>query len=186
MSLREAIKPQHDAAEHHPFTVVLLSGKMPTDVYADYLYNHLFIYQAIERRIKALGMFSGFPEMFRADKIGADFDELNVDTLTLCNSTYACLNRVLNVSNKDLMAYFYLYHMADMYGGQMIKKVVPGSGTRFDYEDRNTLIAEIRKHLTDDLANEAKVAFGFALEMFDELATKYDLWSAGQSAQQPA
>lgn len=170
MSLREAIKPQHEAAEHHPFTVMLLSGEMPVETYANYLYNHLYIYQAIEQRIKAVGMFSKYPEMFRVNHIFNDLDELDADTLTLCKSTYACLDRIAHVSNKDLMAYFYLYHMADMYGGQMIKKAVPGSGTRFDYENRTELIAEIRKYLTDDLAEEAKIAFGFALDMFDELA----------------
>jgi hypothetical protein len=67
------------------------------------------------------------------------------------------------------MAYVYLYHMADMYGGQMIKKCIPGSGKRFDFENRPALIAKIREHLTDDLAEEANIAFDYTLELFDEL-----------------
>jgi heme oxygenase len=175
MNLREAIKPQHDAAEQHPFTVMLLSGKMPVEMYAQYLYNHLVIYHAVEKRIKTTGLFNELPEMFRLHRIAADLDELQVGTPELCKSTQACVDRIAQVSDKDLMAYFYLYHMADMYGGQMIKKVVPGSGTRFDYEDRSGLIAEIRKHLTGDLADEAKVAFGFALELFDELTDAHSV-----------
>lgn len=169
MSLRDAIKPQHEAAERHPFTVMLLAGEMPVETYATYLFNHVIIYSAIENRVKALGMFAEYPEMFRVEKIGEDLEELGVKTLRVCDSTHACVARVNSVSEKDLMAYFYLYHMADMYGGQMIKPHIPGSGRRFDFENRSALIAAIREKLTDDLAGEAKVAFTFALELFDEL-----------------
>jgi heme oxygenase len=175
MSLREAIKPQHDAAEQHPFTVMLLAGKLPVETYANYLYNHLSIYATIENRIKKLGTFDQYPEVFRANKIAEDLEELDTSVFHIYESTHRCTERINSVSDKDLMAYFYLYHMADMYGGQMIKKVIPGSGRRFDFEDKAALVAAIRSKLTDDLADEAKVAFSFALDLFDELVDEYSI-----------
>lgn len=169
MSLRDAIKDKHDAAEAHPFTELLLSGHIPKQTYGELLYNMTVIYTALEDRMRKLGTFNDTPEMFRAEIMGQDLDELDIDGVTVHQSTLNCLERIEEVSDHDLMAYTYLYHMADMYGGQMIKKRIPGSGKRFDFNDRPALIAKIREHLTDDLADEANRAFDFTLELFDEI-----------------
>jgi heme oxygenase len=178
MSLRDAIKPKHDAAEAHPFTAFLLSGSISKEAYGDLLYNYLVIYEAIEERIKAIGSFNDVPEIFRVDQMMEDLQELQPLSVEAFPSTAACVARVNVVTDHDLMAYFYLYHMADMYGGQMIRKTIPGSARRFDFENRPALIARIREKLTDDLADEANVAFDFTLDLFDELAAKHNLSAA--------
>lgn len=172
MSLRDAIKDKHDAAEAHPFTALLLSGQIPVQMYGDLLYNMTVIYAAIEDRMRKLGTFDDVPEMFRAGLMAEDLDELEIESVTVHNSTLKCLDRIEEVSDRDLMAYIYLYHMADMYGGQMIKKCIPGSGKRFQFTDRAALIAKIREQLTDDLADEANRAFGYTLELFNELVAQ--------------
>ena len=56
-------------------------------------------------------------------------------------------------------------------GGQIIKKKVPGSGKMYEFEgDTKILIEEFRKLLHDDMADEAKICFDFASELFDELS----------------
>lgn len=174
MSLRDAIKDKHDAAEAHPFTALLLSGQIPKQTYGELLYNMTVIYAALESRMRQIGTFNDMPEMFRAEIMVQDLTELELDSVNVYKPTLDCLERIKEVSDHDLMAYFYLYHMADMYGGQMIKKHIPGSGKRFIFEDRPALIAKIREHLTDDLADEANRAFGYTLELFDELVAQPD------------
>jgi heme oxygenase len=174
MTLRDAIKDKHEAAEAHPFTELLLSGQIPKQTYGELLYNMTAIYSALESRMRQIGTFNDTPEMFRAEIMAQDFDELDLDSVTMHKSTHDCIDRIEEVSDHQLMAYFYLYHMADMYGGQMIKKHIPGSGKRFIFEDRPALIAKIREHLTDDLADEANRAFGYTLELFDELVAQPD------------
>ena len=174
MTLRDAIKDKHDAAEAHPFTELLLSGQIPKQTYGELLYNMTAIYSALESRMRQIGTFNDSPEMFRAEIMAQDFDELDLDSVTMHKSTHDCIDRIEKVSDQQLMAYFYLYHMADMYGGQMIKKHIPGSGKRFEFENRPALIAKIREHLTDDLADEANRAFGYTLELFDELVAQPD------------
>lgn len=178
MSLRDAIKDKHDAAEAHPFTALLLSGQIPKQTYGELLFNMTAIYAALESRMRQIGTFNDTPEMFRAEIMAQDLDELGIDVMTIHQSTLDCLDRIEEVSDHDLMAYFYLYHMADMYGGQMIKKHIPGSGKRFEFENRPALIAKIREHLTDDLAYEANRAFGYTLELFDELVAQPDSLAA--------
>jgi heme oxygenase len=174
MTLRDAIKDKHEAAEAHPFTELLLSGQIPTQMYGEFLYNMTAIYSALESRMRQIGTFNDTPEMFRAEIMAQDFDELDLDSVTMHKSTHDCIDRIEEVSDHQLMAYFYLYHMADMYGGQMIKKHIPGSGKRFQFTDRPALIAKIREHLTDDLADEANRAFGYTLELFDDLVAQPD------------
>jgi heme oxygenase len=174
MALRDAIKDKHEAAEAHPFTELLLSGHIPKQTYGELLYNMTAIYSALESRMRQIGTFNDTPEMFRAEIMAQDFDELDLDSVTMHKSTHDCIDRIEEVSDHQLMAYFYLYHMADMYGGQMIKKHIPGSGKRFQFTDRPALIAKIREHLTDDLADEANRAFGYTLELFDELVAQPD------------
>ncbi len=172
MALRDAIKAKHDAAEAHPFTALLLSGRISEQKYGELLFNMTAIYAALESRMRQIGTFNDTPEMFRAEIMAQDLDELGIDVMTIHQPTLDCLDRIEEVSDHDLMAYFYLYHMADMYGGQMIKKHIPGSGKRFEFENRPALIAKIREHLTDDLADEANRAFGYTLELFDELVAQ--------------
>lgn len=171
MSLREAIQAQHDAAEAHAFTALLLSGEITPAKYSEHLVNHALIFSAIESRLAQLGLLVDLPDFKRCDKIIADLAELTqLSSVRPSAAAIRCVDRINQVDAHSLMAYVYVYHFADMYGGQMIKSKVPGSATRYDYEDRSGLIAQLRPLLSDDLAEEAQKAFAFTLELFDELS----------------
>jgi hypothetical protein len=62
-----------------------------------------------------------------------------------------------------------------MYGGQMMKTLVPTPGYMFEFADRAGLIAAVRGKLTDDMADEANRAFDFAIQLFDELQVAHQL-----------
>jgi hypothetical protein len=61
--------------------------------------------------------------------------------------------------------------MGDLAGGQMIAKRVPGSGKYYQFENPDALKTAIRERLNDDMADEAKVCFKYAEEMFKEMMT---------------
>jgi hypothetical protein len=65
--------------------------------------------------------------------------------------------------------------MGDMFGGAMLKKIVPGEGTMYDFENKNDLIQKLRAKLDDSLADEANVVFDFAIKLFEDLANEYDI-----------
>jgi heme oxygenase len=65
--------------------------------------------------------------------------------------------------------------MGDLYGGQMIKRVVPGDATMYDFENRKELIDALRKKLNVSMAAEANECFGFAIDLFTELANEYNI-----------
>jgi heme oxygenase len=173
--LRDLIKEKHDEAENHPFTKYLLSGKITEKIYAQYLYNQLFIYDALEKR--AAHLFAGMESLKRYDRIYADLKELDATNNLIMISTVAYIEYIQNqeLTDDQLMAHIYVRHMGDLFGGQMIKKVVPGSGTMYDFENRSELIQTLRTKLNDDMAEEANLVFGYAIELFYDLAYHNDI-----------
>ena len=74
-------------------------------------------------------------------------------------------------NNHGLLAHMYVRHFGELHGGQMIKKKIPGNGLMYEFEgDTKYLIEEFRKLLDDDMAEEAKICFDFASQLFDELS----------------
>jgi heme oxygenase len=59
--------------------------------------------------------------------------------------------------------------MGDLFGGQMIAKRVPGSGRFYQFKDPEKLKEQIRAELTDDLGDEARIAFQWAIKIMKEL-----------------
>ena len=172
MSLRDAIKEKHDKAEQHRFVCLLLSGNMPALVYAEYLANQAACYRALESEASVL--LDGLDGLRRADLIAQDAAELGSD-LHIHDSTRAYVTYLETVATDKLWAHIYGRHFADLYGGQMIKKVAPGAGRMYEFEDRSGLIAAIRPKLSDGLAEEANRVFDFALQLFDEVADAHSL-----------
>jgi len=77
---------------------------------------------------------------------------------------YNYLISIANDPNK-VMAHLDTWHMGDMFGGQMIKKIVPGAHRNLEFEDAKTLITNIRAKLDDSMGDEANVAFDWAIRM---------------------
>ena len=72
---------------------------------------------------------------------------------------------------QKIMAHVYVRHMGDLSGGQMIAKRIPGSAKFYQFdEDVNVLKDKIRTRLDDSMADEARICFNFATELFKQMA----------------
>jgi heme oxygenase len=76
---------------------------------------------------------------------------------------------VINLERNGILAHIYVRHFGDMYGGQMIRKRNPGSGTMYDFDNVDELKTTVRSMLNDDMAEEANRCFEFAMQLFEEL-----------------
>jgi heme oxygenase len=177
MSLREITKDLHHEAETTKFAKMLLSGKIDKVDYRNYLYNLMAVYDPIEWYSKRLGFFDKMPGLPRLKSIYADFMELDDGTycyLTPATLEYqAYLHKLGNCDKqKELIkAHLYCRHMGDLNGGLIIKKQVAhiSKGQFYEFEDADALKVQIRQELTDDLGDEARVAFEFAIKMMRDL-----------------
>jgi heme oxygenase len=176
-TLKESTSEQHHQAEQHPFTQLLLSGKMSEAIYADFLYNQQAIYYSLEAVAKRRGVLNGLDGLERTMKIGDDFDNLKIEKTKLYPSTLRYINYITNrnLTAEQLLAHIYVRHMGDLYGGQMIKKVVPGNSTMYDFENRSELITALRAKLNPSMGTEANECFAYAIELFTELANEHNI-----------
>lgn len=176
MSLKEITKDLHTEAEKLPFTKLLLSGNITNEQYANFLFQLLPIYESIENGAKEQRLFDSLPGVERYARINADFGELNKSHLDLSwnastiEYTKYLIELLSNPDRKHLIkAHLYVRHMGDLFGGQFIALKVPGSGTMYKFENPDQLKTAIRELLTDDLGDEARVAFEWAIKMMREL-----------------
>ena len=113
----------------------------------------------------------------RLKAIYADFtelDECEYYYLTPATLEYqAYLHRLGNDQDRKhlIKAHLYCRHMGDLFGGQIIKKQVAhiSSGKFYEFENADSMKSAIRELLTDDLGDEARVAFEYAIAMMRDL-----------------
>jgi heme oxygenase len=69
---------------------------------------------------------------------------------------------------KRILAHLYTWHMGDMFGGQMIKTMIPAPHTHLTFDNAKELMTTLRTMITDDLADEANTAFDWAIKILSE------------------
>ena len=178
MSLKEITKDLHHEAETTKFAKLLLSGKISKDDYANYLYQMVLVYNAIELGNKIEGNFESLPDIERTHRIYQDFIEIaGVDhCYTWLPGTLEYYNYLMDLirdpqQRPKIKAHLYCRHMGDLYGGQIIKKQVAhiSKGRFYEFKNPEELKVAIRTELTDELGDEARVAFQWAIKMMREL-----------------
>lgn len=180
MSLKDSTHSSHVAAESHPFTQLLISGNITKGIYYDYLFNQLAAYKHLEQLCKSRGLLDDIPQVYRTPAIYEDLQEL-IRSLGFppVAETYPATLKYLahldTLNDAGLLAHVYVRHMGDMYGGQMIKKVIPGSGLMYHFENRSETIAALRAKLSNNMAAEANKCFDLIFELFDELANEHHI-----------
>lgn len=175
MSLKELTQEKHTEAEQTEFAALLLSGNISKDQYAKYLYQMLLIYNSLEVAAHKLGLLAELPDLRRSPNIYLDLTELvgknyNCGWVPAAVEYHKYLLSLAEESDSNkIMAHIYVRHMGDLYGGQMIKQKVPGSGKFYDFKDPAGLKSLIRSKLDHSMGDEANVAFDHAIKIMRAL-----------------
>jgi heme oxygenase len=172
MSLKELTWDSHQKAEETPFMKAVFAKTMPQDLWIDWTYQKWLFYGAIEGAAGANRLLGDLPDLRRAFYLFMDYNEMNTERKKhefrpIVVDYYNYIISIANDPNK-VMAHLYTWHMGDMFGGQMIKKIVPGSHRNLEFEDAATLKTNIRSKLDDSMADEANIAFDWAIRMMRE------------------
>jgi heme oxygenase len=171
MSLKELTQERHKAAETTQFMKAVFDRTLPMTVWTDYTYQKYEWYKAIEVQAKSLGLLDNLPGIERADLILADYKEMIKDLevhrhLNLVTTDYCAYIRNLTEPN-DVLAHLYTWHMGDMFGGQMIKKIIDAPHTHLEFENAKDLMFVLRGMLDDSMADEANRAFDWAINILE-------------------
>lgn len=170
MSLKEITKDKHTAAEKTKFMKAVFTKRMPLSIWADFTYQKSNFYASIETVARDAKLTWDCLEVERALKLYHDAKEMSkgewpkLRPVTIEYSRY--LLDLVGQPDK-IMAHFYVWHMGDLHGGQMIKKTVGAPHRSLDFDDIEGLKEKIRSKLDDSMGDEALVAFDWAIKIMD-------------------
>ena len=174
-NLKKLTWEHHKNAERQNFVKRMFKGELSEAAYATYLYNQHMNYNMLEQIAIVSGLLADMPEIRRAPAIHEDFVELWPDqdvTPYVAPSTKKYMDYVMTLMDdkEKLMAHLYVRHMGDLSGGQLLAPKVPGSGKYYQFEGNiEELKDKIRSKTNDSMADEAKLVFDYATQLFQEL-----------------
>jgi len=173
-NLKELTAQEHKDAERQAFVKKIFKKELTDKEYAIFLRNQHAVYDTLEAIAMMHGLLNDVPEIRRAPRILEDFQELWQDDEPpiLAETTLEYGKYLLSIKDDPvrIMAHVYVRHMGDLSGGQMIASHVPGSGKMYEFDaDVQQLKERIRNKLDDSMAEEAKVCFKYATQLFQEL-----------------
>lgn len=170
MSLKELTSEKHTEAENTPFMKAVFNRTLPKELWVDWTYQKTLFYGAIENAAGTHTLLIDLPDIQRSFYLWDDFYEM-WDEKTIKPRyrpvVIEYFNYLLSISNDPdrVMAHLYTWHMGDLFGGQMIKKIIDGSHKSLEFKNANTLKETIRTKINDSMGEEANVAFDWAIRM---------------------
>jgi heme oxygenase len=167
LPLKEAIAEKHSLAEKMPFNQRMFKGELSNEEYILYLSQQLAIFDAIER------FELPHQSLNRVNNVLADIKELLGDgpiEIRPLQSTNEYRKYLNGLTQEELLPHVYLNYLAIMFGGQMMKKNVPGSGKMYEFDgDVREIAGTIRAIQKDEWADEANKALDYNINVLDEL-----------------
>ena len=173
LPLKEAIQQKHSQAEKMPFNQKMAKGELTNQEYLMYLYQLLPIFQAIE----ALPL--PHPSLARSEAVFADINELMdiqgayEGPLVILPATKQYTTYLNALTMPQLFPHVYLNYLAIMFGGQIMKERVPGSGKMYDFENMREAMGAVRQIQKDEWADEANKALDFNIAILAQLEDEF-------------
>lgn len=161
MGLRELTSDLHRKAEKMPFNQKMFNGELTKEEYLNYLHQQYYIFEELEK--KELPHTS----LNRFENVKSDIIELGGFVFGKNESTNSYIEHLSKL--EDTTPHIYLNYFALLFGGQMMKSKIHGSGKMYDFENVNECIMSIRKIQKDEWSDEVNNGFEFIINILDEL-----------------
>ena len=168
MSLKELTREKHAEAENTAFMQAIFKKQLPLHLWVDYTQQRQLFYHGIEGIAGAAGLLHDLPDIRRAFYLYLDYREMAGDQFYYHRpEAVDYYNYIISLfgHKEKILAHLYVWHMGDLFGGQMIKKIVPGSHKSLEFQNPQLIMTNLRAKLDDTLAEEAIVAFEWAIKI---------------------
>ena len=170
LPLKEAIAEKHSLAEKMTFNQRMFRGELSKEEYILYLCQQLAIFQAIERLPLPHTALDRCPKVFEDIKELMELEDGQGLQIRPLESTNEYQKYLHSLTQEELLPHVYLNYLAIMFGGQMMKSKVPGSGKMYEFEgDMRELIGSVRAIQNDEMADEVNKGFQYIINILDEL-----------------
>ena len=169
LQLKDAIAEKHSLAEKMTFNQRMFNGELSNEEYILYLCQQLAIFDAIELHELPHSALDRAGKVFEDIKELVGEGQIQITPLQATNEYRKYLN---TLTKEEQLPHVYLNYLAIMFGGQMIKSKVPGSGKMYEFEgDMRELIGSVRAIQNDEMADEVNKGFQYIINILDELQT---------------
>lgn len=170
MSLKELTAEKHKQAEETKFMKAVFNRTLPIALWEDFTYNKILIYSAIETKARAENHLHDLFGIERSYKLYQDYYAMTEGHRHhKYKKTAIDYHRyILDLRPGKVLAHLYTWHMGDLYGGQMIKKIINASHRSLDFENPEELKTKLRAKLDDSLGEEANKAFDWAINLMKD------------------
>ena len=146
------------------FNQRMFRGELSNDEYLNYLIQQSYIFREIENRDLP------HPNLNRLSSINDDINELGGYKFKISKPTTDYVVYLGDLNQSSLNAHIYLNYLALVYGGQIMKSKVPGSGKMYEFEgEMMELIGSVRAIQKDEWADEVNKGFQYIINILDEL-----------------
>jgi heme oxygenase len=164
MGLREATSELHRKAEQMEFNQRMMNNKLSIVEYSRYLMSQYYIFDTIEK-------YNVLPEsgLARSGKVLDDLNELGETIIMISPKTQEYVDYLIALDNDTIQPHIYLNYLALVFGGQLIKTKIHGSGRMYDFDNMHASAAAIRRIQNDEWADEVNKGFEFIINILDEL-----------------
>ena len=164
MTLKEATAELHSKEEKIMFNQRMFSGELSNEEYLNYLIQQSYIFQEIENRDLP------HSNLKRLSSINDDINELGGYKFKISKPTTDYVVYLGDLNQSSLNAHIYLNYLALVYGGQIMKSKVPGSGKMYEFDgEMMELIGSVRAIQKDEWADEVNKGFQYIINILDEL-----------------
>lgn len=170
MSLKELTSEKHKLAETTNFMKSVFAGKMDLTTWADWTYQRSLFYRAIELQCRSAGHLADLQGIERSDLLKQDWanmmSKLGIDhPIRYREVTMRYYVYILSLNSTAVLAHLYVWHMGDMFGGQMIKTIIDAPHSSLEFENANVLMTNLRAKLSNSMSTEANIAFDWAIKI---------------------
>jgi heme oxygenase len=174
LSLRELTATEHAAAENTPFMRLLFAKAATEKEIQAYITQMTLVYAALEPIAEKAGILTDFSGIARLPNIRKDLAEINAKVGTPAKiywETIDYYNYLIELTDVNkIKAHFYVRYAGDMFGGQMLKSLVPGAGLWYEFDNLPVLRQKMRELAVPELAGEAKDAFYYNTQIIARIA----------------
>jgi heme oxygenase len=162
--LKEYTREKHNLVESTRYMRAIFERRLPIDLWYDLIYQKSLFYEIIEDNASCF--IEDIPGIRRYHYLRDEY-LLNNKTFKYRTETIEYYNYLTTVDDRKILSHLYTWHMGDMYGGQMIKKILNIDSPSLTFENRATLIDRLEQKLDIDLVKEANIAFEWAYKILN-------------------
>lgn len=175
--IKSRTKETHDKIEQHPFYRKLINKELEDKKYLIFLFNILPVYEFIENDLL---IPLGYKDLIRSDKILKDIESyeklLNFKVEEKYFYNLPWLKQLEAKQILGLKAHFYVRWLADLYGGQVLKKKVK-FGNKYVFKNVRKTIQKARGFIdesvtennVEEFIDEANKAFEFSHKLVESI-----------------